>query len=62
MIIASSIGIAAHLDVFNEAIKAFASYIAFAFAVYHRTIDCMVDQRQILSGQRQDTQSCSSRS
>ena len=30
MIIASSIGIAAHLDVFNEAIKAFASYIAFA--------------------------------
>lgn len=30
MIIASSVGFAAHLDVFNEEIKAFASYIAFA--------------------------------
>ncbi len=30
MIIASCVGIAAHLDVFNEVIKAFASYIAFA--------------------------------
>ncbi len=30
MVIASSVGLAAHLDVFNEVIKAFASYIAFA--------------------------------
>ncbi|MDB1124112.1 ATP-binding protein [Vibrio algarum] len=30
MVIASSIGLAAHLDAFNDTIKAFASYIAFA--------------------------------
>ncbi|TCS39007.1 hybrid sensor histidine kinase/response regulator [Reinekea marinisedimentorum] len=30
MVIASAVGLAAHLDVFNEFVKAFASYIAFA--------------------------------